>query len=123
MIGLSIEFGWALVSLGFLFLIAALVTRRKLISIATHTNYSIELFYTNHNKGAIIDFANEIITVSNNFLFKKYGSVDRSLPVEGQLNNLSFLRDRDIITNEEFEQLKDQLLGRNLKSTVGFTHH
>lgn len=123
MISLSMDFGWLLLSLGIVFLIAALTTRRKVILITTDNNYTIELFYRNRNKDEILDFANAIIAASNNFLYKKYGSVDRSLPIEGQLYNLGFLRDREVITNEEFEQLKDQLLGRNIKSTVGFTNH
>ncbi|RDJ93906.1 SHOCT domain-containing protein, partial [Lacticaseibacillus rhamnosus] len=65
--------------------------------------------------------SNKIIDASNQFLLTKYGKIDKALPMEGQLNKLEFLRDRDILTDEEFENLKNQLLGRENKGSIGFS--
>lgn len=120
MITLSMDFGLGLMILGFVFLILALITKRKTVLISTYEDYTIELFYKNNNKESVLSFANKIIAASNKFLLEKYGTIDKALPIEGQLNNLHFLRDRDILTNEAFHELKDQLLGRDTKNAVGF---
>lgn len=120
LITLSIDFGIGLMILGAVFFILALTTRRRTVLIPTYEDYTIELFYKKSNKGSVLDFADKIIVNANRLLLRKYGTIDKALPIESQLNNLNFLVDRDIITIEEFQTLKDQLLGRNNKNTVGF---
>ena len=65
-------------------------------------------------------YSNEIINASNNFLLKKYSKIDRSLPIEPQLHNLQFLLNREIFSDEVFESLKNQLLGTENKTSIGF---
>ena len=50
-------------------------------------------------------------------MLEKYGKIDKNLPIEPQLENLYFLRNREIISNSEFEELKSKLYGVR---TVGF---
>jgi hypothetical protein len=105
---------------GTFFLALALLTRKKTITIPTYSGDKIELFFNNQNKSEVLEFSNKIIEASNAFLLNKYGKIDKALPVEGQLSNLGFLRDRDVISEEEYEGLKDLLFGRENKSSVGF---
>lgn len=105
-----------------IFLGCALVSRQKVITIPTYSGETIELFFNRRTKANLLDFSDRIIAASNSFLLNKYGKVDRALPLEGQLANINFLRDREIITDEEYERLKNNLLGRDNKSTLGFTH-
>jgi hypothetical protein len=43
------------------------------------------------------------------------------LPIEPQLNRLQFLRNREVISEEEYDKLKDQLLGKDIKNGIGFS--
>ena len=106
---------------GTLFLALALITRKKTITILTYDGNNIELPFNKSNKPEVLEFSNKIIDASNQFLLTKYSKIDKALPVEGQLSKLEFLKDRDILTDEEFENLKNQLLGRENKSSIGFS--
>ena len=109
-----------LLSVGFLFIVIAFLGRKKVISIFTMEENGIELFFTQKNKEEVIAYSNKIINASNNFLLKKYSKVDRSLPIEPQLDNFQFLLNRDIISDDDFETLKNQLLGIENKISIGF---
>jgi len=106
---------------GTFFLALALITRKKTVTILTYDGNNIELPFNKSSKPAVLEFSNKIIDASNQFLLAKYGKIDKALPIEGQLGKLEFLRDRDILTDEEFENLKNQLLGRENKSSIGFS--
>ena len=120
LLGPNIEVATTLLSAAAFFLVVAILTRQKIVTIPTYDGDKIELFFNNRNKQEVLDFANKIIEASNSFLLNKYGKIDKALPLEGQLNNLNFLRDRDIIADEEYESLKNHLLGRENKGSLGF---
>lgn len=101
--------------------ISAFILKKMVVTINTFDGNKIELFFNNRNKDHVVDFADEIIRNSNQYLLRKYGKVDPAFPIEPQLNSIQFLRDREIITDEEFESLKSQLLGRTNKATIGFS--
>ena len=105
--------------IGFIFGIIAIFSRKRTITIQTY-DQPIELFFKTSNKEEVKTFAQQIIKASNLFLFKKYGNVDKSLPIEPQIEKLHFLLDREIITNEDFERYKDQLLSRENSTSIGF---
>lgn len=105
--------------LGSIMVIMSFVNRKKTITIPTYSE-PITLYFNKINKRKVIDFSDLIIEASNNFLLKKYSKVDRALPIEPQIDHLQFLLNRGIITEEHFETLKNQLLGRNNKSSIGF---
>lgn len=109
-----------LLSVGFLLIVIAFLGRKKVISVFTMEENGIELFFTQKNKEDVIAYSNKIINASNNFLLKKYSKVDRSLPIEPQLDNFQFLLNRDIISDDDFETLKNQLLGTENKISIGF---
>lgn len=100
-----------------IFFFIALKSKKRIITIQTFEENNIELYFTNNNKNEVKEFANNIIESSNKFLLEKYGIIDKNLPKEPQLDNLYFLRNREVISNIEFEELKNQLYGVR---TVGF---
>jgi len=106
---------------GTFFLALALITRKKTVTILTYDGNNIELPFNRKNKPEVLEFSNKIIEASNHFLLNKYSKIDKSLPVEGQLSKLEYLRDREILTDEEFENLKNQLLGKDNKGSIGFS--
>ncbi len=109
-----------LIMAGLLLIASAFLGRKNLVTISTMEENGIALFFTKRNKEQVVAYSNEIINASNNFLLKKYSKVDRSLPIEPQLYNLQFLLNREIITDESFENLKNQLLGTENKTSIGF---
>lgn len=98
----------------------AFFLKKKVVSINVLDGTKIELFFNSNNKAAVVAFADEIIQSSNKHLLRKFGKIDKALPIEPQINNIQFLRDREIITEEEYESMKNQLLGRTNKTNIGF---
>ena len=119
--GSAQEFLVIFMTVGSFLIVLAFVERKNVITIYSHDENGVELYFTQKNKQDVIDYSNEIINASNNFLFKKYSRVDRSLPIEPQIENLQFLLNRDIISDKNFETLKNQLLGTENKSSIGFS--
>jgi hypothetical protein len=106
---------------GTFFLALAFISRKKTITIPTYDGNSIEIPFNNRNKPDVLEFSNKIIEASNGFLLNKYCKIDKALPLEGQLSKMEFLRDREILTDEEYDTLKNQLLGRENKGYLGFS--
>jgi len=104
------------------FFAVSFLTKKKTITIASYDGDDIIFYFTKSNKENVIDFANLIIKSGNTYLLNKYGKIDKALPIENQLANLDFLRNKEIITEDHFENLKNQLLGRENKSSIGFSH-
>ena len=103
------------------FLVIAFISRKKTITIPAYDGNKIEIPFNNRNKPDALEFANKIIEASNIFLLNKYCKIDKALPLEGQISKLEFLRDREILTDEEYDNLKNQLLGRENRGHLGFS--
>ena len=110
----------AFFSISILVLLIAFSTKLKMIIIKSYDGRNIELFYTTKNKEEIIAFSDKILSSSNDYVLRKYSKIDRDLPIDNQLQNLIFLRDRDLLSEEKFEHLKNQLLGKDTKSNIGY---
>ena len=54
------------------------------------------------------NFVDEVIKRSKSILLRKYAKVDVDLPEETQMNQLNWLRNRDLIDEELYEQLKKE---------------
>lgn len=106
--------------LGGMFVVIAFINRKKVVIIPTYSSGNIVLYFNDKNKMEVIEFTNNIVEAANKYLLNKHGKVDRSLPIEPQIESLQFLKNREIISEEHFEQLKNQLLGREGKSSIGF---
>lgn len=106
---------------GTFFLASALLSRKRTVTIPTYDGNIIELPFNNKNKPNVLEFSNRIVEASNNFLLNKYSKIDRALLLDGQLSKIEFLRDRQILTDEEYDNLKNQLLGRENRGHLGFS--
>ena len=102
------------------FAIFAFISRKRSVTITSHDGNKIELYFNKGNKQEVVNFANNIIEASDKYLRNKYSKIDPALPIESQLNNIQFLRNREVITEEDYEALKNQLLGRKSKSSISF---
>lgn len=108
------------ISLAIFFLVFTFSSKKRVITIAVYDGNKLELYYNKRNKQEVIDFADCIIKAANNYLLNKYGKIDSALPIEPQLDNIQFLRNREVISDEDYEDLKNQLLGRKNRSSIGF---
>ena len=106
--------------LALIVLVIALLTKLRVITIKSYEGQNIELYFTNGNKEEVMAFADNIISFTNTFLLNKFSKIDKDLPIANQLENLDFLRNKELLSETEFEQLKDQLLGRDNKKSIGF---
>jgi len=101
------------------FLSIALLTRKKVVVL--HTNYdsdSLEISFNKSNEVAVREFADFIINKTKEFLLNKYTKVDKDLPKENQLENLIFLRDKDLIDEAEFIRLKNVLFDKDSEKKI-----
>jgi hypothetical protein len=89
------------------------------VTIPTHDRIGITLYFNRHTKSKVIDYSDEIILSVKKYLRNKYSKFDRNMPLETQFDNLTFLRDREIITEKEYDAFKAYLLG-NEKNSIGF---
>lgn len=96
-------------------------TEKKEILIPTSHSGLIILFNNNSKREETDKFLDDLKSRINNYLKKKYGQIDKDLPIELQLNNLIWLNEREVISKEEFSNLKDALLNKNPnKEFIGF---
>ncbi len=119
--GTAEQLAYILFAFGALFVMIALINRKKVVSIPIYSGESIQLFFSNSNKEEVIQFSDQLIDATNSYLLKKYSKIDRALPMEPQIEHLQFLANREIISEAEFENLKNQLMGREGKSSIGFS--
>lgn len=108
------------ITIGVIFFSAAFIGRKKVITIPTADGINITLFFKISNKEEILSIADTIINASNDFLLNKYAKIDKALPVAPQMEGIQFLRNREIISEEQYESLKNQLLGRDYEPKIGF---
>ena len=107
-------------------LLAGILGRRKEILIpVVNRNYYLQQFITLFenapNEATVDQFIEQLATHTKSYLKEKYGKLDKDFPIESQLQNFLWLKDRGVITNIEFEQLKDNALGRSSENKfIGF---
>lgn len=66
------------------------------------------------SKEEMESFIQEIIKRSRKRLLEKYGKIDADIPEETQFNNLYWLKNRGLISEEEYEELKQEYKERRL---------
>lgn len=118
--------GWFGVGL-FLFMVtlfSAMITyvkSKNLVLIPTMNNGYIEILNAKPSQKQFDEFLSELTSRITTYLKSKYGTIDFDMPTEPQLMNLSWLKDREIITPDEFENLKKELINNGKgNSPVGF---
>ncbi len=66
------------------------------------------------SKEEMEDFIQEIIKRSRTVLLEKYTKIDPDLPEETQINNFYWLKQRGLISEEEYEDLKQEYKTKRL---------
>lgn len=74
----------------------------------------IMFFINKPSKKEMHNFIDEVIKRSRKILLSKYGRIDPDLPEETQMDILYWLKDRNIITTEKFEELRDEYRRKRL---------
>lgn len=105
-----------------LFLGIFFVTSKKCTYIKLSNNKFIVFHTSIPNKETVDFFISEMFLRRNEYLKNKYAYVDKDFPIEKQLNKLMWLLENDIITKDEFQNLKKQLSSKSndCGKTMGF---
>jgi hypothetical protein len=69
---------------------------------------TISFFLESPSQIEVETFANNLIRESKKIMFDKYSRVDSDIPEETMMNQLLWLRNRGIISDDEFERKKDE---------------
>ncbi len=66
----------------------------------------ISFFMNSPSKLEVETFVEEVVQRTKRILLDKYGRIDPDLPEDTQMNQLNYLKNRDLISEELYEQLK-----------------
>ena len=98
----------------------ALLTKKQIVTLTTvYDQHGLELPFNKENEQEVRAFADRIIEKTKEFLVSKYAKVDKDLPRDSQLENIISLKDRSIITEQEFERLKNILVDKDSEKRIG----
>lgn len=101
--------------------IFAYISRKKSILIPTINNRIIEVYQNRPKKLVTNEFIENLRLKVVEYLKNKYAQIDKDLPIEGQLENIIWLKNNDILNEEEFQKLKTELISfRKLNAAIGF---
>lgn len=97
-----------------IFLLLTIFSRKYMLYVTTLSGYLIDFFDKNPSKSAMDAFLETLKTKTFAYLKEKYAVIDIDLPVEKQIENLNFLKERNVITEKEYEELKEKLKNINI---------
>jgi hypothetical protein len=96
------------------FLFLTIFSRKYMLYITTLSGYLIDFYDKNPSEEVLEEFLETLKTKTFTYLKEKYAVIDIDLPVEKQIENLNFLKDRNVITEKEYEELKEKLKNINI---------
>ncbi|HET6555904.1 MAG TPA: hypothetical protein VFG54_01230 [Prolixibacteraceae bacterium] len=103
------------------FLLVSISTRKRIVTLTSYYGQKeLEIPFNNKNELKVREFADLIIEKTKEFLINKYAKVDKDLPKDTQLENIISLKDRHLITDDEFDRLKNILLDKDPNKNIGF---
>lgn len=97
-----------------IFLLLTILSRKCLLYITTLSGYLIDFYDKNPSKQALDEFLKTLKIKTFAYLKKKYAVIDIDLPIEKQIENLNFLKERNVITENEYKALKEKLKNINI---------
>ncbi|MDO9594328.1 MAG: hypothetical protein Q7J19_04965 [Lutibacter sp.] len=104
-----------------IFLLLTILSRKYMLYITTLSGYLIDFYDKNPSKEAMDEFLETLKTKTFTYLKEKYAIIDIDLPIEKQIENLNFLKERNVISEKEYEALKEKLKNINI-DVKGFRH-
>ncbi|HEY9170360.1 MAG TPA: hypothetical protein VIN72_12780 [Lutibacter sp.] len=96
------------------FLILTIFSRKRMLYITTSSGYLIGFYDKNPSEEALDNFLETLKTKTFAYLKEKFAIIDIDLPVEKQIENLNFLKERNAITEKEYETLIEKLKKNNI---------
>lgn len=96
------------------FLLLTILSRKYMLYITTLSGYLIDFYDKNPSEDAMEEFLKTLKTKTFSYLKEKYAVIDIDLPIEKQIENLNFLKERNVITEKEYEALKEKLKKINI---------
>ena len=96
------------------FLILTIFSRKHMLYITTFSGDLIGFYDKNPSEEAIEEFLEILKTKTFAYLKEKYAIIDKDLPVEKQIENLNFIKERNVITEKEYEALIEKLKKDNI---------
>lgn len=119
------EIAWGAIIIMFLLLIIGALSfysnSKRLMLIPTLNNGYLIVFTKRPTLTVVNSFMESLSTKYKEFLKSRYGKIDRDYSTENQLSNFLWLKDQDVINEEEFLELKNALLGKvNTNQSIGF---
>jgi|GEM_PF-2059396 hypothetical protein len=91
-------------------LIGYLLTYEKSCYLVKPNNKNaIKFLIDKPSKEQLSDFLKELDKNRKHYLLAKYGDLNRNLTYEHQYNNLTWLRDNDVLSSDEFQEKKAKL--------------
>ena len=98
----------------FVSMTTAVFSRKYMLYITTLSGYLIDFYDKNPNEEVMDEFLETLKTKTFAYLKEKYAIIDVDIPMEKQIENLNFLKDRNVITEKEYEALKEKLKNINI---------
>ncbi|MGN6181503.1 MAG: hypothetical protein ACTHNW_20135 [Mucilaginibacter sp.] len=105
----------------FIFSLFLWVTRQNIICLPLYDKRNIIFFNFFYNQNSVQQFIDNILATQKNYLLNKYGRKELFVSPEDIINQLIWLKNRHIIDDDEFENLKRNLLPKNPNPVTGFT--
>jgi hypothetical protein len=97
-----------------IFLLLTIFSRKYMLYITTISGYLIDFYDKNPNEEVMSAFLATLKAKTFAYLKEKYAIIDIDLPIEKQIENLNFLKERNVITEKEYEALKEKLKNINI---------
>lgn len=94
-------------------------TRSKTATLLLTDNRSIVIDKKKPDEESVILFINDLQNTIKYYLKRKYATIYKNLPIEPQMENYIILKNRNIISEEEFNALKYKLLKFDTDDIVG----
>jgi hypothetical protein len=109
-----------LLIIALLFLLLLKISIQNLVNLYIHGDKTLQIKADKPNAQEVEDFLETLKKVKKDYLISKYGKIDKDLPIEGQMNNLIWLKNLDYLSEEEFLEMKGKLLGKENGNKIGF---
>jgi len=122
-IGIAKNDGAAITVTSFILLLLGwmlFATRKKTASIVLYDNRVLIINMKKPSSEEVKEFVEHLQLLIKEYLKSKYATIDRDLPIEPQLNNYTWLKNRNVINDSEFTELKSKLLKNDSDKKIGF---
>ena len=97
-----------------IFLVLTILSRRKMIYLSTLSGYLIDFYDKNPSEELLAEFLDTLKSKIHEYLKKKFSVIDEDVTFEKHIENFNYLKEMEIIDQEEYEKLKEEL--KNKKS-------